>query len=663
MSDLVSDDSINIAPKDDRNGLLVLVLCGFAEVNHAPVDACDMAAGFTWEDALQTGERFLELCLAFGFGIRTSCLRIFNKTKHTNVVKQTNVALESRTTVIHSILRLQVVLSLWPSRDVLNPIGVDNVLMVHVQWYSVGRKGVSVILYLIGMARMIGQERVRNFTTMQENNCSMELRQTTSRGREGEYEISDALKARANHLTQIGDKEGAVAAQKLALEKTPGLTSRIDIVLTVIRLGFFFGDNSLITENLPRAENSSRRVFMTGGALLLDALSTFTATELTTYNDFVALKKRLITAPEVISVLPEVPILGDHLNNLYDFAHLQSRRPNLLSGLANSAQTAVSGSKTSSIAADIAHLSSKPLSPKPGSAWRVWLLSWINHASQLAEQHGTEIASDVVAWSRHLGSMTYNSGVVNVTGTTYAPSHGRLSINPSLVRSHHASYTIVFTTWSSSSSVNNVKVKEDVNEDDPRKRRARTLGQLGRGTFGPPPKNHGSECANAKSQILLTCRGRLWHGVRWVCGRELRWADMGCWAFETGRERDLEDVQERHEARREISGKGVDEKENRVNEDLRKCDLESLWWEWVQLIPGGRVGGRESEEWVFGHKLFSFRPGDKISGAGASPGTMEKKLPPPPPLSHQSEVFGYSSSGFGPGDERSGAVASYKPIE
>lgn len=33
----------------------------------------------------------------------------------------------------------------------------------------------------------------------------------------------------------------------------------------------------------------SIRQFKTGGGLLLDALSTFTATELTTYNDFVAL--------------------------------------------------------------------------------------------------------------------------------------------------------------------------------------------------------------------------------------------------------------------------------------------------------------------------------------------------------------------------------------
>ncbi|KAG1789320.1 26S proteasome subunit RPN7-domain-containing protein [Suillus plorans] len=119
---------------------------------------------------------------------------------------------------------------------------------------------------------------------------------------EGESEISDALKARTDHLTQIGDKEGAVAAQKFALVKTPGLGSRIDMVLTLIRLGFFFGDNGLITENLPKAKRFiqeggdwdrrnrlkvyrglrmiSIRQLKAGSALLLDALSTFIATEL-----------------------------------------------------------------------------------------------------------------------------------------------------------------------------------------------------------------------------------------------------------------------------------------------------------------------------------------------------------------------------------------------
>ncbi|KAH7906003.1 26S proteasome subunit RPN7-domain-containing protein [Hygrophoropsis aurantiaca] len=171
---------------------------------------------------------------------------------------------------------------------------------------------------------------------------------------EGESEISDALKAKANHLTRIGDKDLAVAAQKLALEKTPGLGSRIDIALTLIRVGFFFGDNQLITDYLSKAEKFieeggdwdrrnrlkvyrglhaiSIRQFKTGAELLLDALSTFTATELIPYNDFVALtvivnvltlkrvdlKKKLIAAPEVIAALPEIPVLGDLVNNLYD---------------------------------------------------------------------------------------------------------------------------------------------------------------------------------------------------------------------------------------------------------------------------------------------------------------------------------------------------------
>jgi len=171
---------------------------------------------------------------------------------------------------------------------------------------------------------------------------------------EGESEISDALKARANHFTRIGDKDRALEAQNLALEKTPGLGSRIDIVLTIVRIGFFFNDNDLVTSNMAKAEKLieeggdwdrrnrlkvyngvhliSIRQFKHGGELLLDVLSTFTATELLSYNDFVALtviantlslkrvdlKKKLISAPEVNQVLPDIPVLGDLVKNLYD---------------------------------------------------------------------------------------------------------------------------------------------------------------------------------------------------------------------------------------------------------------------------------------------------------------------------------------------------------
>jgi 26S proteasome regulatory subunit N7 len=59
--------------------------------------------------------------------------------------------------------------------------------------------------------------------------------------------------------------------------------------------------------------------FKRGGELFIDALSTFTATELISYNDFVALTVIANTpAPEVIQVLPELPILGDLVKNLYD---------------------------------------------------------------------------------------------------------------------------------------------------------------------------------------------------------------------------------------------------------------------------------------------------------------------------------------------------------
>jgi 26S proteasome regulatory subunit N7 len=74
-------------------------------------------------------------------------------------------------------------------------------------------------------------------------------------------------------------QEKAIEAQQLALEKTAGLGSRIDIVLTLVRIGFFFGDNHLL----------SIRQFKPASALLIDALSTFTATELLSYNDFVSL--------------------------------------------------------------------------------------------------------------------------------------------------------------------------------------------------------------------------------------------------------------------------------------------------------------------------------------------------------------------------------------
>ncbi|KAJ3930831.1 MAG: 26S proteasome subunit RPN7-domain-containing protein [Lentinula lateritia] len=195
-------------------------------------------------------------------------------------------------------------------------------------------------------------------TSMQEANTatlkSLDETLESATATEGESEISDALKARANFLTRIGEKDKAIEAQKLALEKTPGLGSRIDIVLTLVRIGYFWNDESLIVWGLDRAEKLieeggdwdrrnrlkvyqgqhliSNRQFKRGGELLLDALSTFTASELVSYNEFISLtavagaltlgrvdlKKKLINSPEVNQTLPELPVLGDVVKNLYE---------------------------------------------------------------------------------------------------------------------------------------------------------------------------------------------------------------------------------------------------------------------------------------------------------------------------------------------------------
>ena len=74
------------------------------------------------------------------------------------------------------------------------------------------------------------------------------------------------------------------------------------------------------------------RDFKAGGTLLFDTISTFTATELISYEDFIALciiagvlclprkelKQKIIDSPEVIAVLPNLPHLQDFTSTLYN---------------------------------------------------------------------------------------------------------------------------------------------------------------------------------------------------------------------------------------------------------------------------------------------------------------------------------------------------------
>lgn len=99
-------------------------------------------------------------------------------------------------------------------------------------------------------SNLLASMQEANAATLQSLDETLESAEKT----EGESEISDALKARANFLTRIGEKDKAIEAQKLAFEKTPGLGSRIDIALTLVRIGYFWNDESLVVWGLDKAE-------------------------------------------------------------------------------------------------------------------------------------------------------------------------------------------------------------------------------------------------------------------------------------------------------------------------------------------------------------------------------------------------------------------------
>lgn len=170
---------------------------------------------------------------------------------------------------------------------------------------------------------------------------------------EGEVELHIVLKQRAMYLAQIGDKDPALAAVRAALEKATGLGSKIDLTLLQIRLGLFFGDTDVTQESMARASElieeggdwdrrnrltayravyaASVRDFSLSSKLCLEALSTFTATELMEYDEFIQLTilmgmvtlsrrdlKKMMESPEVLQAIDQLPHLGTFTSSLYN---------------------------------------------------------------------------------------------------------------------------------------------------------------------------------------------------------------------------------------------------------------------------------------------------------------------------------------------------------
>ncbi|KAJ1911743.1 proteasome regulatory particle subunit [Tieghemiomyces parasiticus] len=170
----------------------------------------------------------------------------------------------------------------------------------------------------------------------------------------GEVEAGELLVKKAQYLAEIGDKDEAVTAYRVANEKAVTLGQRLDIVFALLRIGLFFFDTDLIDRNIKKARSlieeggdwdrrnrlksyeavylMAIRDFKGASQLFLESLSTFTSTELMDYADYVKfavlvgtislprvdLKEKLIDSPEVLEVLAQAPQLENFLKSLYD---------------------------------------------------------------------------------------------------------------------------------------------------------------------------------------------------------------------------------------------------------------------------------------------------------------------------------------------------------
>lgn len=170
----------------------------------------------------------------------------------------------------------------------------------------------------------------------------------------GENEIREAHLAKAEFFARIGDKDKAIVAFQNTTEKTVALGQKLDIIFSLIRIGFFYNDYDLLNKNIEKGKNlveeggdwdrrnrlkvydalhlMSKRDFAKAANLFLETLSTFTSYELFDYKKFifyavltsivsldrVLLKKKVVDAPEILSVILEIPNLSDFLNSLYN---------------------------------------------------------------------------------------------------------------------------------------------------------------------------------------------------------------------------------------------------------------------------------------------------------------------------------------------------------
>ncbi|EDO14555.1 hypothetical protein Kpol_284p2 [Vanderwaltozyma polyspora DSM 70294] len=157
---------------------------------------------------------------------------------------------------------------------------------------------------------------------------------------EGELEQAQAYIKLGEYYAQIGDKENAIENLEIAMSKEISTGAKIDIMLTITRLGFFYNDYIFVKEKLDLINSMlekgggdwerrnryktykgiycmATRDFDEAANLLVDSLATFTSNELISYENLATyasvtglfvlqrtdLKLKIIDSPELLSLI------------------------------------------------------------------------------------------------------------------------------------------------------------------------------------------------------------------------------------------------------------------------------------------------------------------------------------------------------------------------
>lgn len=170
----------------------------------------------------------------------------------------------------------------------------------------------------------------------------------------GETEVREATLAISDYYCLIGDKEKAEKEYEETLKKTVALGQKLDIIFTLVRLGFFYNDSELVRNSIKRAHQlmeegsdwdrrnrlkiyealaaMQARRFRKSGTLLIATLATFSSFEIFDFEQYifytvisamlsldrVSLKEKIIDSSEVLSVINNIPHLQTFLNAYYD---------------------------------------------------------------------------------------------------------------------------------------------------------------------------------------------------------------------------------------------------------------------------------------------------------------------------------------------------------